>query len=474
MSGDSNRRQFLQAGAVAGVGFFVSGVPAQERRKGRKERAKVERLKIACIGVGGKGSSDTDHAAQVGDVVAICDIDDNTLNRKGEQLTKAKKFNDFRELLEKMEKEIDAVIVSTPDHTHAPAAAMAIRLRKHVYCQKPLTHTVHEARTLRELAREYKVCTQMGNQGTAGDQFRTSVERLQAGVIGPVREVHCWTNRPIWPQSPKVTRRYPPAELPKNVHWDLFLGPAAERPYAVYEEVDKDGKRTVKGAYHPFAWRGWWDFGTGALGDMACHTVNMPFMGLRLGQPTSIVAESEEPNDETYPGWAKVVFEFPARGDLPPCTLTWYEGKKGTGKEAPRVLPDIALLQGTAKGFSDSGSLIIGEKATIYSPDDYGATRRLIGPGAKDLQVYEPKLPRRRVDIDLEQKREWVEAIRAKKPEAALSNFDYAATLTEAILLGNVAIKARKKLTYDGRAGRFAEEDANKLLHYEYRAGWKL
>jgi predicted dehydrogenase len=472
MSGDSTRRQFLQAGAVAGAGFFVAGSSAQDRAKGRgrKERAKIERVKIACIGVGGKGSSDTNHAAEVGDVVAICDIDDNRLGEKAAQLPKARKFNDFRELLDKMGKEIDAVVVSTPDHTHAPAAAMAIRLGKHVYCQKPLTHSVHEARTLRELAREFKVCTQMGNQGTALDQFRTSVERLQAGVLGPVREVHCWTNRPIWPQSPKVAKRYPPAAVPKHVHWDLFLGPAPERPYAEYEEVGKDGKRVVKGAYHPFAWRGWRDFGTGALGDMACHTANMPYMGLNLGLPISIEAESETPNDETYPGWARVVFEFPARGDLPPCKLIWYEGKR----DGVRVLPDKALLHGAADKFSDSGSLIVGERASIYSPDDYGATRRIIGPAAKELQVYEPKLPRRRVDVDLEQKKEWVEAIRAKNPKLALSNFDYAAALTETILLGNAAIRAGKKLTYDGKTGRFAEEDANKYLHREYRSGWKL
>lgn len=452
MNTASSRRQFLQATAVAGVGYFVGGAAAQ----GKKERAKVERLNIACIGIGGKGESDTLQAAKVGNVVAICDIDDERLGKMATQLPSAQKFNDFRELLTKMEKDIDAVVVSTPDHTHAPASAMAIRMRKHVYCQKPLTHSVHEARTLRQLAREFKVCTQMGNQGTALDQFRTSVERLQAGAYGQVKEVHVWTNRPVWPQAPKVTSRPEPTQCPKHVHWDLFLGPAQERPYAA--------------GYHPFNWRGWWDYGTGALGDMACHTANMPYVGLKLGWPTSIAAESEAINNETYPGWAKVVYEFPARGDLPPVKLTWYEGKR----DGERVLPDVSVLQGTAKRFSDSGCLVIAENATVYSPDDYGATRQIIGPAAKDLTKFEPKLPRRSVDVDLEMKKEWAEAIKRGTPQHAMSNFEIATMLTESILLGNAAIRAGRKLTYDGKTGTFAEAEANKLLHREYRTGWKL
>src|SRR5262245_35497893 len=331
MSEQTNRRTFLQASAVAGLGFWVGTTQGQTK----KEKAKIERLRIACIGVGGKGSSDTDQAGQVGDLIALCDIDDNNLNGKASKFPKAQKFNDFREMLDKIGKDIDAVTVSTADHTHAAASAMAIRMGKHVYCQKPLTHTVHEARTLRELAREYKVCTQMGNQGTASDPFRTSVDRLQAGVLGPVKEVHLWTNRPVWPQAPKVTKRPEPAPCPKHVHWDLFLGPAPERPYAVYEE-EREGKRNRRGAYHDFNWRGWWDFGTGALGDMACHTANMPFMGLNLGLPTTIEAESEALNPETYPGWARVTYEFPARGSLPPVKVIWYEGKR----DDKRVLPD--------------------------------------------------------------------------------------------------------------------------------------
>ncbi|MFO0928624.1 MAG: Gfo/Idh/MocA family oxidoreductase [Gemmataceae bacterium] len=453
MTCQTNRRQFLQAGAAAGLGFWVAGTsPAADK----KERSSLERLRFACVGVGGKGSSDTDHAGRLGDIVALCDIDDNTLNGKANQYKSAKKFNDFREMLAKLGDGIDAVVISTPDHTHAAAAAMAIRMGKHVYVQKPLTHTVHEARTLRQLARQHKVCSQMGNQGTALDQFRSSVELLRSGALGKVKEVHVWTNRPIWPQAPGVTKRPAPGKAPAHVHWDLFLGPAPERPYA--------------GGYHPFNWRGWQDFGTGALGDMACHTANMPFMGLKLGHPTTIQAENEPLNDETYPGWAKVVYSFPQRGDFAPCTLTWYEGKR----DGKRVLPSIDLLQGREKDYSGSGCLIVAENATVYSPDDYGATLVMIGKGAADLKRPAKKLSRRGGDNDLEQKKEWVEAIKKNDARHALGNFDYSALLTEVVLLGNVAMKAGTKLTYDGKSGKFSEPDHDKLLHHPYRSGWKL
>jgi hypothetical protein len=452
MSGQSNRREFLQAGAAACAGFWVAGVSAEDK----KERAPMERLKFACIGVGGKGSSDTDNVAEFGDVVALCDIDDNTLAGKAKKFPKAKKYNDFRKMLTEMGKDVDAVTVSTPDHQHAVAAAMAIKMGKHVYCQKPLTHDVLEARMLGKLAREYKVCTQMGNQGTAVPNFRTSVEMIQTGAIGPVKEVHVWTNRPVWPQAPKVTRRPAPAkETPKHIHWDLFLGTAPSRPYAP--------------GYHPFDWRGWWDFGTGALGDMACHTMNMPFMGLKLGFPTSLAGASEALNPETYPGWAKVVYEFPARGGMPAVKLVWYEGKK----DGKRVLPPAKLLHGR-KEFSGSGSLVVGERATIYSSDDYGANRQLLGKDAKDVKTPTPVLPRMEGDNDLNQKREWVQAIKKHDHKLALSNFDYAAVLAEVVVLGNAAIRAGRKLQYDAAKMTFGEPEADKLLRREYRTGWKM
>lgn len=455
MSSNSNRREFLQAGVAAGVGFWVAGTA----RADEAPRAKVERLNVAAIGVGGKGSSDCDQAAAFGNMVAICDIDENTLDQKAKKFPRAKKFVDFREMLEKLGKGVDAVVVSTPDHTHAVACSMAMKAGKHVYCQKPLTHSVAEARALRKLAADSKVCTQMGNQGTALDQFRSSVELLRSGALGAIKEVHVWTNRPtgFWKQAPNTTKRPEPKEAPKHVHWDLFLGPAPERPYAP--------------GYHPFAWRGWRDFGTGALGDMACHTANMPYMGLKLGLPSAISAEAGDINPETFPSWARATFEFKVAGSDKPIKVTWHEGTR----DGKKLTPDVELLQGTAKGYSGSGSLIVAENATVYSPDDYGATLRFIGKGARDIKRPERSLPRRKGGNDEQQKAEWYEAIAKNDPTVAMANFGYAAMLTEAILLGNAAMIAGKRLEYDGETGKFTNlPEYNKHLSREYRTGWKL
>jgi predicted dehydrogenase len=454
MSRRTNRRDFLkQSAALAGVGFWAAGGLTLAADK----KSPNGSLNIASIGVGGKGDSDCSQAANHGNLVAICDIDDMPLNKKAEQFPKAKKYNDFREMLEKMDKDIDAVTVSTPDHTHAPAAIMAMKMGKHVYVQKPLTHSVYEARLMRETAAKQKVCTQMGNQGTAEDGLREAVEVIRAGAIGPVREVHVWTNRPIWPQAPQVTSRpkdTPP--VPANVHWELFLGPAPERPY--------------NPAYHPFKWRGWWDFGTGALGDMACHTANMAFMALKLGYPVSVSAENGEINPETYPGWARIVFMFPARGDMPEVKFTWYEGKTPDGK---RVLPPEELTKG--QKVSDSGSLLVGDKGILFSPNDYGAQYHLLP--AKDFQDYKKPartLPRNGKGDD-GMKAEWVEAIKADKPEMAMSNFNYAALLTETILLGNVAMRVGKKLEWDGEQMKAKNcPEAAQYIKPEFRKGWSL
>jgi predicted dehydrogenase len=449
-----NRRQFLRDTGLAGVGFWVAGglSPAADTKDSPNGR-----LNVACIGIDGKGSSDTDQAAQVGQVVALCDIDDGKLNRKaaGEKYADAKKYNDFRKMLDEMGGKIDAVTVSTPDHTHAVAAMAAIKLKKHVYCQKPLTHTVYEARALREAARKYGVCTQMGNQGSAENGLREAVEVIQSGAIGPVTEAHVWTNRPIWPQAPGLTSRPPDAEIPKGVHWDLWLGPAPYRHYA-------------KG-YHPFAWRGFWDFGTGALGDMACHTANMAFRALKLGYPSSVVAENGPINPETYPAWATIAFQFPARGEMPPVKFVWYEGKR----DGKKNLPPKELFHG--ENPPGSGSLLVGEKGVLYSPDDYGARYFLLPKKAfADYKKPERRLPRNGGG-DLGMKKEWARAIKENKPEVAYSNFDFAAMLTETILLGNAAMRAGKKLEWDGPNLKFPNApEADKLLRMEYRPGWVL
>jgi predicted dehydrogenase len=448
----TNRRQFLKQSTLAGIGFWAAGGVALADVK-----AANEQINIACIGVGGKGSSDCDHAGQVGNVVAICDIDEKTLNEKAQKFPKAKKYNDFRKMFDEMAKDIDAVTVSTPDHQHAFASLLAMKLRKHVYCQKPLTHDVYEARQMRLIAKEMGVATQMGNQGTANTSLRRGVETIQAGVLGPVHEVHCWTNRPttFWKQAPDITKRPKEDMVPSYVKWDLWLGTAPERPYA-------------KG-YHPFSWRGWWDFGTGALGDMACHTMNMPFMALKLGYPSSIKAECGDLNPETYPSWATVTYQYPARGNLPPVKFVWYEGTK----DGKKNLPPEELLKGEKA--SGSAALIIGEKGTMYSPSDYGERWTLLP--RKDFENHkdpEPKLPRfQGRDDDLHQKQEWAAAIRGGPP--AMANFGYAGILAEAVLLGNVAIRSGKPLEWDGESLKFKNApEAEKWLRREYRKGWTL
>jgi predicted dehydrogenase len=497
-----SRRDFLKTSAAAGVGVFaLAGLtPGVSRAAG-------DTLRIAGIGVGGKGHSDITQAANHGQVVAICDIDDNNLNAALRDLQKKgqnpKTYFDYRKMFDEMGKDIDAVTVSTPDHTHAPASLTAMKLGKHVYCQKPLTHTVAEARMMRETANKMKVCTQMGNQGTAENGLRRAVEIIQAGVLGQISEAHVWTNRPIWPQGPDAVLRVGAARgmalaalhgktselklatAPKHVHWDEFLGTAPARPYDPI--------------YHPFSWRGWWDFGTGALGDMACHTANMAFMALKLGYPTSIVAtEVQDLSDETGPTGARVVYQFPEREGMAPVKFVWHEGIDGSRR---KYLPDAALFRGekAAAGggrrrrgggaptdvfsglrVSDSGSLIIGEKGTLYSPNDYGAEYFFLGPDAKDIEEASKKVPQtlpRNGKGDDGMKAEWVEAIKSGKPHTAMSNFDYAAMLAETVLLGNVAIRSGKgqKLEWDGPNMKVTNRsDAERFIRTEYRKGWAV
>jgi predicted dehydrogenase len=322
---------------------------------------------------------------------------------------------------------------------------------------------------MREMAARMKLATQMGNQGTAENGLREAVEVIRSGAIGAVKEVHVWTNRPVWPQAPGITAR-PKGDqpIPKYLHWDLWLGTAPARPF--FHREDGNFKEH-RGVYHDFNWRGWWDFGTGALGDMACHTANMAFMALKLGSPTSIVAEAGELNPETYPAWAQILFEFPSRGDMPALKFTWYEGKKDGKKVLP---PDeyVKMMSATKHGLKDSGSLLVGEKGVLYSPSDYGAEYVLL-PAEKfaDYKKPEPTLPRNGGGDD-GMKKEWAAAIRGGPP--ALSNFGYAGMLTETILLGNVAIRLKdKKLDWDGESLKFTNEtDANKYLKTEYRTNW--
>ena len=428
----SHRRDFLKTTALAGVGFWAAG-----GLSAAQDQPPSGQINFACIGVGGKGGSDTADAARSGNVVALCDIDDQRLGKAAEKYPKAKKYHDYRKMLDDMAQQIDAVTVSTPDHTHAVAAAMAMNLGKHCFVQKPLTHSIWEARRLAEIARAKKVATQMGNQGTAGSGLRKAAALVRAGALGTVKEVHVWTNRPIWPQGIDMPAR---AEAPAHVKWDLFLGPAKERPYA--------------NDIHPFKWRGFWDFGTGALGDMACHTLNLAFMALDLRDPTSVEAESSGHNKITYPKWSIIRYTFPARGQRAALALTWYDGGQRPAKE---------LLDGQEPG--GSGSLIIGEKGKLYAGGDNGGGYKLLG------DVTEPK-------VEFPQSpghfAEFVRAIKEGKP--AMSNFpDYAGPLTETVLLGNLAVWAGQKVEWDAKNLKAVNnKEVEPIIKGEYRKGWTL
>lgn len=457
------RRQALVAAAASGGYLFTAPAFNIGRVYGANEK-----LCVAGIGIGGKGSSDIDQAGKLMEVVAQCDIDDSDRGLGGakKKWPKAKTFNDFRKLFEDAElmKTVDAVTVSTADHAHALASGLAIMQKKHVYCQKPLTRTSFEAHLLRKLAKKYGVCTQMGNQGTALPGLRRCVELIQSGFLGEVKEVHVWTNRPMnyWKQAPDVMKRPEPSDAPKNIHWDEFLCVAPERPHA-------------KG-YTPFLWRGFWDFGTGAIGDMACHTANMAFMALKLGHPSRVAAEAIDVNDETAPSGAHVTLNFPARGELPPVTLHWYEGKKSGKKITP---PDdlVAKVLKPNQKLVDSGSIIVGSKGILYSPSDYGASCQ-ITPEAmgKGVNLTKPeKLAAYGGNNDDNQKKEWVDAIKAGKPEIAMSNFDYASYLTSAFVLGNVAIRTGKAFDFDGETlTAKGVPEAAALITPTYRKGWDL
>ncbi len=400
MSKRNSRRQFMQASAAVSAGYWVAGGVAP-----KESRSAIEEVRFACIGVGGKGQSDSEDAARSGKIVAICDIDDNTIAKRqeDEDFKDAKVYNDYRKLFDEVGKNIDAVTVSTPDHMHAVVSAMAMKAGKACYTQKPLTKSIWEARRLAEIATETKVATQMGNQGSEQSGLREAAAKIKAGVIGNVKEVHVWTNRPVWPQGIAKPDGEP---VPPNIHWDEYIGPNEFRDYSA--------------AYHPFKWRGFWAFGTGALGDMACHTLNMPFAGCELVNPIAIQATTSGHNKETFPGNSKITFEFAATSNRPALKFFWYDG----GNKI-----DPAWLDG--KPMSNSGCFVLGDRGKIYSPDDYGAQYFVLDGQDKD--------------VDFEKSpghfKEFVIAIKTGKP--AWSNFaNYAGKLTEVILLGNLAVWA--------------------------------
>ncbi len=412
----SSRRSFIKTTAAIGAGYWALGGVSP-----RESRSALETINFASIGVGGKGDSDSADAGRAGNMVAICDVDDQQLNRAGTKWEKAKKYADFRKMFDEMGKSIDAVTVSTPDHTHAIASVMAMKQGKHCFTQKPLTKSVYEARVMAQVARENKVATQMGNQGTASNSLREAAAVVQSGVLGKVTEVHVWTNRPVWPQGIDKPTDTPP--VPSHIHWDEWLSCAPKRPY--------------NPAYHPFKWRGWWDFGTGALGDMACHTLNMPYMALDLKDPVWIQAETSGHNKQTFPGWSIINYLYPATDKRGEIKFTWYDGKK---------LPPQELI-GDAK-MSGSGCLVIGDKGKLYAPGDYAENGIQMLGGIEKPKVEWVKSPGHF--------EEWVRAIKGGEP--ARSNFpDYSGGLTETVVLGNLAVWAAaepglgKKIEWDAK-----------------------
>jgi len=461
VSSQTSRRQFLRASTIAAIS--TTAFPYVGRVLGANDR-----IGVACIGVGGKGDSDTDDSARCGGtIVALCDVDENTLNGKAKKYPQAKLYRDFRKMLTEMDKSIDAVTVSTPDHVHGVASAMAMRMGKHVYCQKPLVQTVYEVRLMRDLSKSKKVATQMGNQGSAGSGLRRAVEVIQAGVIGPVRELHVWSNRPIWPQG--IDR--PPGEdpVPPHLDWDLWIGPAPMRPFK-------------KEVYHPFAWRGWYDFGTGALGDMACHTVNMPFRALNLGFPT--VVECEETSQmfkETYPKTSRIRFEFPARAGMVPLKFWWYDGNPGDKsvkllRPSPDRTKEIAEMRGELPG---SGCLLIGDKGKLFSPDDYGSEFYVMVGDEKEYKAGKDhdavKAVPQTIPRSPGHNEEWFRMMRDGTP--AYSNFDIAAYLTEIILLGCVAMRVGVGTRMDWNGPQMKSPNCPQAIQFvrrRNRQGWTL
>jgi predicted dehydrogenase len=464
------RRQFLYYSALAAAGTALTGCAAPRPRR----ISANEKLNIAGVGVGGKGSSDL-RCCSSENIVALCDVNEASAAATRQKFPQAKFYRDFREMLEK-EKSIDAVDIATADHMHAVIAATAIKMGKHVYCQKPLTHDVYEARVLRELARKYKVATQMGNQGSASDGLRRAVEVVHGGLIGPVRQAYVWTNRPLWRQG--MDRPAGSDPVPPTLDWDLWLGTAPWRPFkAQWPESVVGGRRDV---YQPWVWRGWLDFGTGALGDMACHTVNWPFRALKLEYPTEIEAECAGITTEMFPNSSRIRFEFPARGNQPPVTLRWSDGGNKPPKEVTANV--VSLLDKV----SESGCILVGDNGELFSPDDGDGDFRFYAKlkGDKEYvrateheaaKAIPQTIPRNTFPggTDERQHAEWIAACKGGPP--AYSNFDVAAYLTEIMLLGVVAMRTGKTLEWDGpKMCATNAPEAAQFVRRQYRKGWKL
>ncbi len=427
-----DRRDFLKT-TSAGVAAMSVGVWGQAASA--QSTSPNQKLNIACIGTANRAASDID-GVKGENIVALVDIDKNYLNRVSQRFPEARLYSDYREMIEAEKGKIDAVVVATADHQHAPASIRAIRAGMHTYCEKPLTHTVQEARIVAEAAKKHGVATQMGTQIHAGDNYRRVVEIVQSGAIGDVTDVHVWVGKG-WGGGERPTETQEP---PATLDWDLWLGPAQERGFA-------------PGRYHPGQWRRWWEFGQGTLGDMACHYMDLPFWALKLRHPTHCEAEGPEVHSETCPLGLIVRYKFPERGDMTACNLTWYDGNMIPRKVEGQTVPA-------------SGVMFVGTEGNLYA--DYNNYRFFPKVAGTKLNVPEQTIPK-----SIGHHLEWIKACKDGSPTTC--NFDYSGALSESVLLGNVAFRVGQPLEWDAKNLKATNcPDADKFLSKVYRPGWEV
>jgi len=429
VTGTKTRREFLRQSALAAAGVWAGGAPSLVRAGSANEK-----LGVAVVGVANQGEYNLNNVASQA-IVALCDVDETLAAKARQRFPKVKFYTDFRRMID--QKDIDAVVVATPDHTHAPATMMALRAGKHVYCEKPLTHSVYEARKVTEMAVKMKVATQIGTQIHARENYRRVVELIQTGAIGVVKEVHVWVGG-SWKVGDRPKDTLP---VPKGLHYDEWLGPAPYRPYHP--------------AHVPKSWRAWWDFGGGVLGDMGCHHIDLSHWALGLRHACVIEADGPPVHLDSAPTWLIVRYQYPARGDKPPVKLTWYHGDKRPPAVAKSPFADWG-----------AGSYFVGDKGQLIA--DYNRHVLLPVEKFKDFKRPEPFIPR-----SIGHHKEWIRA--CKTGGKTTCSFDYSGPLTETVLLGNVAYRSGKRLEWDAKRLKITNApEAMTFLRREYRKGWTL
>jgi predicted dehydrogenase len=430
MKNQFTRRQFIQKTSLFTTGVFFIG---KASTFGQRRISPNEKLNIGQIGVWNRAGANLKEVSSQ-NIVALCDVDDNFLSAVSKNYPGAKPHHDFRKLLE--QKDIDAVVIGTPDHTHAVATVAALQSGRHVYCEKPLTHTISEARIVAQTAKKFKRVTQMGNQIHASNNYRRVVELVKSGAIGTVREVHVWVDA-VYGNIGKPV----PAPVPPHLHYDLWLGPIAPNPYSP--------------KYHPKDWRNYWAFGGGTMSDFCCHHMDLSHWALDLRAPISVEAEGPSVDEIEVPTWVIVTFNYPARGSKPPVKLVWYQG----GKRPP--FPECSK-----ESWADNGTLFIGSKGKLQS--SYGTHRLLPEKDFKDFVPPKPFIPN-----SIGHHEEWIQACKTGGPTTC--NFDYGGALTEAGLLGNVAYRVGKKIEWDAKSLRAKNcPEADQFIQHHYRDGWKI